>query len=256
MSEKINFSDESFDTSRIELDRLVAVGKVNVENRELDDSGWASVDRCQVRRLTVNHAEQTVIGEGPGWIETTRRTEAASPLASRENDGVRGLTFLKVKFELGFDGSLAKRQMTFKDRIEAIYGPVNDWNQRLEFGPAAQLVPESAVLRCQQLVAYQLPQGGGKDQFEMIAGGSATISGKAGTGQTFAARSSRISYQQSKDLLMLTGDNRTEAELWYQNKVGGESSKASARQFLYWPKTNRIKVEGSNMLDFQVGGTP
>ncbi|MEM7317308.1 MAG: hypothetical protein AAF497_29635, partial [Planctomycetota bacterium] len=145
LSEKINFSDNSLDTSRIELDRLVAVGKVNVENRELDESGWASVDRCQVRRLTVNHAEQTVIGEGPGWIETTRRTEADSPLSPRENGGgVRGLTFLKVKFELGFDGSLAKRQMTFKDRIEAIYGPVNDWNQRLEFGPAAQLVPESA----------------------------------------------------------------------------------------------------------------
>ena len=243
------------DSDRIELDRIVAIGKVNVEHRSLDDAGWISVDRCQVRRLVVNHAKETVIGEGPGWIETVRRTEAtASLVPGKTNSGVRGLTFMRVKFEHGFEGSLAKRQMTFRDRIEAIYGPVNGWNQRLEFGPVEQLVPESAILRCQNLVAYQLPQGGAKDQLEMIASGSATISGKAGTGQTFAARASRISYHQSKDLLMLTGDNRTEAELWYQDQVGGDASKASARQFLYWPKTNRIKVEGSNMLDFRVGG--
>ena len=48
----------------------------------------------------------------------------------------------------------------------------------------------------------------------------------------FTARAARISYDQKKDLLILEGDGRTDAELYRQLTPGGAVSKAAATEDL------------------------
>ncbi len=58
-----------------------------------------------------------------------------------------------------------------------------------------------------------------------------------------------MSYAQAKDLSILEGDGRTDAELWHQPRLGGPTSKHAARKIFYWPETNRLRVEGARSLE-------
>ncbi len=54
---------------------------------------------------------------------------------------------------------------------------------------------------------------------------------------------------RTKDLLILEGDGRNEAELFRQFQPGAAASRAAAQRILYWPKTNRLKVEDARSLE-------
>ena len=69
-------------------------------------------------------------------------------------------------------------------------------------------------------------------------------------GTDFLARCARLTYTQAKELLILEGDGRSDAEL-YQQK-GGEGTDASplkAQKILYFRKTGQAKVEGLHSLE-------
>ena len=80
---------------------------------------------------------------------------------------------------------------------------------------------------------------------ELQALGNAMVEGK-----TFTARAHRIAYAQSKDLLVMEGDGRTDAELYRQAAVGGQTGRASARKILYWPGTGQMQIDTFNSLDW------
>jgi hypothetical protein len=84
---------------------------------------------------------------------------------------------------------------------------------------------------------------------ELQALGNAMVEGR-----TFTARAHRIAYAQAKDLLVMEGDGRTDAELYRQAAVGGQTGRASARKILYWPSTGRMDVDTFNSLDWS--GSP
>ena len=164
------------------------------------------------------------------------------------------LTYLRVEFGQGFEGSMAKRTLTFRDRISAVFGPVANWESRLEL-QGGELLPEIARLSCQELTVFQVPGREG-NPFELSAIGNTLIEGKSVNGQLFAARAHRLSFDPGKDLLMLQGDTRSEAKLYYQRRVGApRSTLGPARQIKFWPKANRYKLDGVGMLDLNdLGG--
>jgi hypothetical protein len=79
---------------------------------------------------------------------------------------------------------------------------------------------------------------------EFVATGNAVVEGGA-----FTARASRISYSEAKDLLIMEGDGRTDAELFRQQGAGRTTEKATARKIFYWPKSKRSYVDGARSLD-------
>ena len=68
-------------------------------------------------------------------------------------------------------------------------------------------------------------------------------------GVDFTARAIRMTYSQAKDLLILEGDGRTDAELFRQEQVGGKTSKAVAQKILYQPKTKQLRVEDARSFE-------
>ena len=80
---------------------------------------------------------------------------------------------------------------------------------------------------------------------ELNAAGNAVMEGGI-----FTARADRMSYAEIKDLLVLVGDGRTDAELFRQVMVGGGTSRAAAQKIWYQPKSNRVLVDGAHSLEF------
>ena len=86
---------------------------------------------------------------------------------------------------------------------------------------------------------------GDRRSIELEALGNAVIEGT-----TFTARGNRITYTEAKDLLILEGDGRNNAELFRQLQPGAPTDKQVAQKILYWPKTKRLNVIGVQSLQF------
>ena len=47
----------------------------------------------------------------------------------------------------------------------------------------------------------------------------------------------------------MEGDGRADVELFRQARIGDPVDRVAARKILYWPKTNRLKVDGARSLE-------
>src|SRR5690606_4980094 len=89
----------------------------------------------------------------------------------------------------------------------------------------------------------------GRKTMEMEALGNTLVEG-----QTFTARAERMAYAQAKELLVLEGTAKTDAQLWRQPHVGAAASHAAARKILYWRDTNRVEINDARYFGSQFGG--
>ncbi len=257
LTNPVDFGAGRLDAQHIGLKSIVADGVVSLENRSFDQQGLSSVDRAQVSRLEIDHLKKQVLGKGPGWVESVRRGQGMAiapgrmgPQAANANNPNRSnqLVYLKVDFGQGFHGDLSQRMMRFDRDVLALLGPVTDWNRSVASDASGRLPPESARLSCQQLQLFQLP-GPTSGQFELMATGQTSVEGRSAEGQLFSAKANRMSYHQSKDLLVLQGDGRADAQLSYQRQVGAPWTTVPAQEIRFWPKANRYKLEGVPSLD-------
>jgi hypothetical protein len=68
-------------------------------------------------------------------------------------------------------------------------------------------------------------------------------------GKTFTARGHRVTYSEAKDLLVLEGDGRTDAQLFQQARPGASTSQTAARKIMFWPKTRRVQIDDIRFID-------
>ncbi len=124
-----------------------------------------------------------------------------------------------------------------------IYGPVLSWNETLSTD--APLRNNDVLLSCDQLTVAQgtLPTAG-QPMLDLLAQGNTYVEG-----QTFTARGDRVSYAQSKELLVLEGTGRTDAVLSHQTRIGAPRSETAARKILYWTRTGRVEIDDARYLD-------
>jgi len=246
-----------------EVVRIACGAGVKVRSESVDEAGKPSLEELFVRDLVIDRPTGDVTGTGPGRLTSTRAGEtpalslpdgaaAAQPVSTaRKGDG---LTYLGVDFQRGLRGNLHRRTMEFHQRVEAIWGPIAARGDTLD-PHAAGGIPEGAVtITCDALGVGQaapLP-GRQRSTIELGAGGNVLVEG-----DSFTARSDRLSWSEAKDLLVFEGDGRSDAQLFRQLKAGAQPSTASAGKILYWPTANRVDVEDARFLDMdQLRGGP
>ena len=267
--------DEAFDlggngggprpTRQPDVARIACGSGVKIESESVGDDGGKSVERLFVRDLVIERASGAVSGTGPGRLTSTRFGQppamaapampggpTVTPVAAASRPA--GLTYLGVDFQQGLRGNIHRRTMEFHQRVEAIWGPVAGWTDSLDPHAPAGL-PEGAVsIACDVLGVGQAPPVPGQNRgtLELAAGGNVLVEG-----ESFTARSARLSWSEAKDLLVFEGDGRSDAQLFRQLKVGGQPSTASAGRILYWRGLSRVEVEDARYLDLdQIGGGP
>lgn len=242
-----------------ELDYLKFVGHVYLDGRTSQDDVLTSTERMQLRNLTLRQATGLLSGEGPGWLAGTRiDPNSIMPPAPPTNlipnaapppappAGPPKLVFLHVGFQRGIEGRLLERQVELVERVRGVFGPVPDWETELDPIRPETWPADAMELTCDRLSVAQ--QGGatpGSASTEMNALGNATVEG-----QRFRARAARISYSQLKDMLILAGDGRTNAEFW-RKPITQAKPDVAAANFTYSRRENggAIRVNGVRYID-------
>ena len=249
-----------------EVGRVACGGGVKIESEMTDDAGEKSRQRLFVRDLVVERASGNVSGTGPGRLTSTRVGSSPAlnlPSAPGTPPAVRPvaaggraerLQYLGVDFQRGLTGNIHRRMMEFHQRVEAIAGPVAGWDDTLDPHAAGGLPEGVVAITCDVLGVGQAPPLPGLDRstLELAAGGNVLVEG-----ESFTARSARLTWSEAKDLLVFEGDGRAYAQLFRQLKVGGQPSEASAGKILYWRGLNRVDVEDVGFFDLdQLGKGP
>ena len=241
-----------------EIEEIRCFGDVALENRRFDERRQlAAFDRVQVADLAVN-ARSGAVTAGPGWFNSVSLGAAEAPLnplapaAGQPNAAAKPpgeqLYCLTVRYQGSLAGNLKRQQLTFNTQVRTARAPVDDWNAMLNTDNPDALGPNGVSLRCDKLSVVEMPTPlKNQRSVEVEALGNTVVEGK-----TYTARGHRISYAEAKDLLILEGDGRGDAELFRQIKVGVPPSKVAARKILYWPKTNRLKLDGAKSLEISL----
>ncbi|MFM7109038.1 MAG: hypothetical protein ACKOZU_10670 [Planctomycetaceae bacterium] len=247
-----------------EVVKVACGGGVHVESESTAADGGRSRDRLHARDLVVDRVTGDVTGTGPGRLTSTRFGQQ-QPLAPTAAPGpavqpvsaprpASGLSYLGVDFQRGLRGNVHHRRMEFHQRVEAVWGPVAGWDDTLDPHAATGLAPGVVTVSCDVLGVGQVPPAAGrpKPSIEVAAGGNVLVEG-----ESFTARSARLTWAEAKDLLVFEGDGRADAQLFRQLQAGGQPSSASAGKILYWRGLNRVDVEDARYLDLdQIRGGP
>jgi len=242
-----------------EVARIACGAGVKLVSESVDDVGEKSAEQLFVRDLVIDRLTGDVTGSGPGRLASTRAGQppqmslpagpqgqpvAAQPVATTRR--ASELTYLGVDFQKGLRGNLHRRTMEFHQRVEAIWGPIAKRGDTLDPHAAGGL-PESAVtIDCDMLGVGQAPPMPGRQRSSMELGASGNVLVE---GESFTARSARLTWSEAKDLLVFEGDGRSDAQLFRQLKAGSQPSTASAGKILYWRTLNQVDIEDARFLD-------
>jgi len=238
-----------------QLEEIRCAGGALMEGQTFDGQGPLSRDTLQVVDLRANLISGDTRASGPGWM-TSVRWGTSDPMAARSPQpaGAPGdptgpaqneLMYLNVRFQGAIAGNLHRKEMAFEHQVKTTYGPVDSWDAKLDPDCLESLGTRGIFLSCDRLAVVQMPSPTGqRPAVEMEATGNTLVENPG-----FTARALRMTYSEAKDLLVLEGDGRTDAELSAQKYVGGPVSNFAARKILYWPSTRRLSVDGVRSLE-------
>lgn len=250
---------------RPEVAKIACGSGVRVESTSTTDDGSRSVEKLSLLDLIVDRATGDFSGKGPGRLSSTRFGQPPGGMSEGGLPGAGGpgsppkqpvarpdeLTYLGVTFQREMRGNLNRRVMEFQQRVEAIWGPVTSWESTLDVHAPGGIPARAVAVSSDLLAVGQSPIPlGRRNAIELQAGGNVLVEG-----DTFTARSGRLSWSEAKDLLVFEGDGRSGAQLYRQMHVGAPTSTASAGRILYWRGLNRVQTDDVRYLDFdQLGG--
>jgi hypothetical protein len=278
------------DRDAIDLAELECRGNVAIDHKARDATGLTSHDRIELARLSINQQNGAIGGDGPGIIRSTHLASQMSvlggPLASRDvpdpgsnfvsafgpdrGGGPPGsprstsLQFLRVDFQAGLKGNLFTREIEFHERVRAVYGPVDAWEQELDMNRHEPLPPSSITLTSNRLRINEDPvaaaaarargDGGAVGPVQLHAEGNVRIDSESPTQGKFAATAERAAYEQAKELFILEGTDRTPATLWHRDQSQGQQIEHAARKIHFDRRTNEVRVDGVRRFEFTPGG--
>ena len=273
----VSFSDARQQQPPPAVERLICGDGVFVENRTIKAGQQASYDRMQLKNLDLNNITGDFHGDGPGWLVSVSRgggqgfAMPGGPLAGPgrppairpvgfgpQPPGLpdpNQLTCLHLRFVKSLTGNKTRKDCAFHGQVCAAYAPAQSWTTTLDSDDPKLLGPKAVVLHCDNLEVHDMsPVSGsnGSGNLELTA-----LDNVIAEGTNFTARSARLTYTQAKDLLILEGDGRSEAELFKQD--GGEGTKVSrfaAQKILYFLKTGQANVEGVRSLEMPMNQAP
>jgi hypothetical protein len=235
-------------------ERIVCQGSVEMENRRLDRQVQTSVERMELPELTIDLSTGKLGGRGPGRVTVVGRHEPTEVIAGRPGPGPRPgaapgdsdpLMYLEIRFQREMSGSFVDRALTFKEGVKAVYGPVPAWDATLSMDHPEALGPRGGVLGCETLsVVQMLAAADSHRPFALEAVGNATVES-----QSFLAKAVRITYDQSKGLMVLEGNGWIDATLYSQDRVGGRPQQRRARTIQFWPESKKYAESGARLLD-------
>lgn len=251
-----------------DIERVNCYDGAFVESRTFENQVLVAVERMTARTLSLHRPSGDFAADGPGEVVSVRLGKPKGPTRNDQSNPALGnvgvapiplgpgeqdpaaaakptINYLNTRFQRSLKGNEIRREMTFLNQVRVLYGPVADWNSAIDPDRPEQWAPQTVLIDADQLQVNAVHDIATKtDSFNLVAEGNTLVEGN-----TFTARAPRLTYAQAKDLLVIEGDARTDAELHHQKQIGGQNSDTKAQRFMIWPSTNRVQVDGATFLD-------
>lgn len=249
---------------RVEIAQVDCVGGVAIDHRTTDAAGQRSHERAKLVTLSINQQTGALEGAGPGWVRSVHLSAPVAAVAGAAPAAPRAsLHFLRIDFQQGMTGNLNDKVVRFHRRVQAVYGPVDAWEQQVELDAQGRAPVGSSQLVCEELQAYEdpalrfsaNPQGPDR-KIELRALGGVRISGAQEASSRFEAEAESAVYNQLKELFVLEGDARRQARLSLVRDPSRPPGAFSAQKISYWRSTGQVKVEGLGAGQFGSESAP
>jgi hypothetical protein len=237
---------------RPQLSQMRSYGPTVLKSRDFDERGvQTSTNMLRTFDLAIDQISGAINARGPGSLTRTARgaapqlgaADSARPQqpAAQRGSNADGFTYLNVVYQDSITGNLHKRQVTFGNTTKTVYGPVKQWEEKLDPDAPGGLGTQGMVLEARQLTVQEMPAKTRRDRgwFELEALGNVVAEG---TG--FTARGDRLTYAEEKDQIVLRGDGLTEAEFFQEDVGGGPRRESTANELTYWLGAQRLLVTG------------
>ena len=232
---------------KAEIKRLVMTGGAEFDHRTFgpSDGRLQSQEHLSAQSLDVDRISGAIEGAGPGWltrVQVGRGSLPAGDVKSPEPmaSGSDELTYLRVDFRQGLTGNLHHREIDFVEKVQAIYGPVPNWDATIEPTSRDALGARGMILTADRLgVAEFSPPGAKKSSTEMVASGNTRVEGR-----DFTALAHRLTYTADKTQLVLEGDGRNDAEIKHQYR-----DSLAAQKLMYWQDSGNVQIEGGKAIN-------
>ena len=257
---RVEFGQAGDMHDRSQVDRVTCRKGVRLESRTLENLRLLAIDTLSAQELTIEQATGNVTGEGPGILTSVRfDTQGKSPKLAMPGavpkpppsagpevpPQAKGLTYLGINFQGGLQGNIRRHEMTFENQVRALYGPVATWESRLDPDRPESWGDNGVMLSTERLHVVEVATQPER-RFELDATGR-TIVENAG----YTAHASRMTYSQDKDLLVFEGQGTNRARLYRQQRIGARPAESVAQKIMFWPKTNRVTVEGAQFSELE-----
>jgi hypothetical protein len=228
------------------------------EFEQRDVSGVSSRQHVQLRSIMVNQATGMISGDGPGTIDSIHLSKSpAAMLALPGGGGLPApglvqtnpeLRHLHIDFVRAVTGNLPTSTVNVHGDVHAVYGPVANWQERLEMTPGGSPRPNEVWITSDTLGVTQSVAGRLDDprnrQIELKAEGRVRIEAQHPQQGSFTAFGHRAGYDQAKALFILEWDGQTPATIQRQQVPGGPISPESAQRMMFNLETGAVKIDG------------
>jgi len=250
---RISFSDPDERPEHIELSRLEAIHKVDLEAYEYQGARLVSVRKGKLAKLTLNQESGDITGQGPGIIEfwshgdnvkfaPTQEASANQP-ARRDPSNWR---YTSVRFRGNLSGNSSESHAEIKDRIKVLSAPVDQ--ALVKFSPEkiseqTDQASNTVLLDCDRLIVKLKEEAELKKTFAtLFAYGNVDLEG-----QLFRAVADELTFDERVGRFVLRGLGNP-AKLYFQ-KGPGEPVKPSFHRLIeFIPSKPSITVDGSTGL--------
>ncbi|HEV7283077.1 MAG TPA: hypothetical protein VGN57_22915 [Pirellulaceae bacterium] len=238
------------------LQSLAFEGGITSESRSEVSGELRSIDRFQAQSLQVAPETGQFVAAGPAWISSVRLStgELGGAPGATPAVGPKSLQYFYVECERGFEGDYLKRSVAFIDRTVALFAPAPRWEVQYRPQDGAALPEKAVTLHCDRLDLRQAPVPGTGPSplyyLEALASGNARLDSKERS-----ADAQRISFDESKDLIILEGDGRNDVRLETVSATGSKGV-INAGKVKVWRKDGKLEFENLSGADYDAGNDP
>ncbi len=224
-----------------------ASGSVVLERLEQDSAGQNLTRQViVVPQIDYNISTGDILARGPGGIINWQPGSADDqpfgqqrPPAPRAAAGQGiGIACLHVNFDRQLTANSRRSEMEIQGNVRAAFGNVDSWDSRIS---PERTPPAAGITRmvCQQvrMVSWQRV-GADSPAMDLVATGDALIESEA-----FRAVGAVIRYAGDSGKMILEGDNRSDANLWYSASGSRDRDHLVAGKITYYPETQAAEID-------------
>ena len=232
-----------------EIDQIQCVGQTTIHRKSFTDGEMDGLLDAEVVNLTIDPGTGDFSAIGPGWMESTSTTSDSNPIRPTNQIRVRANTRteiraspfarIRVTFIGQLQGNLTSREAELRNFVKIAYAAVQDLDEQidLETIPAEQMPEDSRILQAEEIHIMAVP-GQDEDGFSITALGDAWLESRDLSGDA-----DRITYDHSKSLIVLTGEEGRLVNGRYRDVGTGRYQNMNGPSFTYNVKTHGLNIQ-------------